>query len=461
MPTPIGSAKSRMRRPAPGASAGRSRQAATNASGYSNTPSNRSGASRAVKAPPSAPPARHPEIELGQALGRRPQARQLAVADQRADEQAEQVQRQAQPERQGPGEQQDQRDEDERLGLDHPGVAQPRPAREGDDVGQEIQRERHHPEQRHCGQIGGDVGRHREQEAGRDQREHEPAQPARPADRLALLGAAGGRRVRAAEGAAPDDQTAARDRQGQGAVTRGPQPALLMQRQAWARPGADRTSSARTLPRLLAPYRKYGSPAAGCPLSANQRLDQRRGGGDRQNGRPTVHAIRAISHGIDIAPAGGSQPPPIATGRLSAGERQQAQVARDLPAWTEAAAEAVGVGIAGEQRALEEHHRGVPDGGRAAEQRQRHAREQRLDREHEERAEQHGAGEPRQGRFAAPRGGLDRKRPVAALRHPVEPCPPRRSVLEQAAIRPAETLKLLESVRPLLAPVAAQVTASG
>jgi hypothetical protein len=108
---------------------------------------------------------------------------------------------------------------------------------------------------------------------------------------------------------------------------------------------------------------------------------------------------------------------PIRTDRHRQAERgdgKQAEVAHDLPARSNAAAEAVSIGVAGEQRALEEHHGGVPHGGRAAEERQRHAREHRLDREHQERAEQHGAGEPRQRDRAAPCAALERK-PFLAL----------------------------------------------
>jgi hypothetical protein len=142
-------------------------------------------------------------------------------------------------------------------------------------------------------------------------------------------------------------------------------------------------------------------------------LHQRRGGRDGQKRQPDGPPHQP-DQPWDRRPA--DRRKPIGADRhrqAEAGEREQPEVGRDLPARPEAAAEAMGIGIAGEQRALEEHHGGVPHDGRAAEQRQRHAREHRLDREHEKRTEHHRAGEPRQGRRAVPRAGVDGKRPLA------------------------------------------------
>ena len=360
-------------------------------------------------------------------LGARPQPRQLAVADQRTDEQAKQVERQSHPEWESPGEQQDQRDEDERLRLEHPNVAQPWPACECDHVGQEIERERHHPQQRDRGKIGGDVRGHREQEAGGDQRETKPAQPAWPADRVALLETGCCRRARRGGSAAPDHHPAARDGQGQDAVARGPQQTLLVQRQALldqqriGQEGEHAAEIARSVQEVRVGRRRM---AAACEPS----LRQRRGRGDSEKGqtqgprhqpdqpRDRRAADRRMPIGADRH------------GQAEASNGKQGEVARDLPAWPERAAEAMGIGVAGEQRALEEHHGGVPHGGRAAEQRQRHTREHRLDREHEECAEQHGAGEPGQGRRAVPRAP-GRNRPIApynaGFSHPASPLDPR------------------------------------
>jgi hypothetical protein len=65
-------------------------------------------------------------------------------------------------------------------------------------------------------------------------------------------------------------------------------------------------------------------------------------------------------------------------------------VQAELQARRRKAAQKVGIEIAQQQHRLEEDQRRVPDIGRAAEQRQRHLREQRLDQEQEPGAEEDG-----------------------------------------------------------------------
>jgi hypothetical protein len=59
---------------------------------------------------------------------------------------------------------------------------------------------------------------------------------------------------------------------------------------------------------------------------------------------------------------------------------------RALP--PEQAAEQMGIGIAGKQHGLEEHHRHRPDRGRTAELRQHHFRKHRLDQEQQQRRQE-------------------------------------------------------------------------
>ena len=68
----------------------------------------------------------------------------------------------------------------------------------------------------------------------------------------------------------------------------------------------------------------------------------------------------------------------------------------DLAAPAQPPRRGVSIGVAGQESGLEEHHGGVPDCGRAAEQRQHHPGEHRLDPEQEQRAQQQGGGEQRQ-----------------------------------------------------------------
>ena len=58
----------------------------------------------------------------------------------------------------------DQRQDEDRLDLDHQPMRNDRLAREYDHEGEEIERERDHPEQRHCGDVGRDMGGHRDQQ---------------------------------------------------------------------------------------------------------------------------------------------------------------------------------------------------------------------------------------------------------------------------------------------------------
>src|SRR3546814_8595741 len=95
---------------------------------------------------------------------------------------------------------------------------------------------------------------------------------------------------------------------------------------------------------------------------------------------------------------------------------------RRLPPDREAP-EPVRIGIAAEQQSLIDEHRAVPHHGRAAEPRQHHPRDQRLDeaeqetaddeRQHEQPAARRGGGHRRpilRRSAAAPRGARDRSR---------------------------------------------------
>ena len=74
----------------------------------------------------------------------------------------------------------DQREDEERLQADREPVRDQRPALEHDHEGQKIERERHHPEQRHRRHVGRDVGRHRDQQPGRHGRERAPGEAVAP-----------------------------------------------------------------------------------------------------------------------------------------------------------------------------------------------------------------------------------------------------------------------------------------
>jgi hypothetical protein len=93
---------------------------------------------------------------------------EFAVAGQRNHEEGRKVDRDLRqnvvrdPQHQGG----DEGDEKERLRQQHHAMGNDRARLEHDDEGGEIKRERHDPHQRHGADIGGDMRRHRDQEAG-------------------------------------------------------------------------------------------------------------------------------------------------------------------------------------------------------------------------------------------------------------------------------------------------------
>ena len=108
-----------------------------------------------------------PDVETGTttSIGGE-QGGELAVAGHGADEERAEMERQRQPEGEVPGEDQRQRDQRDRLRLDHSAIGEAGPPGDSQDGGQEIGGERDHPQQRQRGEIGGDVRGDREQQRG-------------------------------------------------------------------------------------------------------------------------------------------------------------------------------------------------------------------------------------------------------------------------------------------------------
>jgi hypothetical protein len=118
---------------------------------------------------------REPQVELGQVSRVRSVVRQLAVAGERGDELEQQVQRHHQPDHVDPRYHHDRdRQQDQRQRAQHQIPRDPLAAGEGEREGEEVDCERHHPEQRggderaHGGDEGDDQqveGENREREA--------------------------------------------------------------------------------------------------------------------------------------------------------------------------------------------------------------------------------------------------------------------------------------------------------
>ncbi len=128
---------------------------------------------------------RHPHVERRQIARGRPSACELAVAHQREDEEHRKVDRHHaddQPDRLV-NDDRDQREDEDRLNLDHQPMRNDRLAREHDHEGEKIERERNDPEQRNRGDVGRDMGGHRDQQSGRNGREEDPAYDIAPGRR--------------------------------------------------------------------------------------------------------------------------------------------------------------------------------------------------------------------------------------------------------------------------------------
>ena len=101
-------------------------------------------------------------------------------------------------------------------------VREPRPVAEHRHEGEQIERERQHPEQRRGGDVGRDVGRHRDDQAGRDGGKRDPGETVarrRPGDGGGVTPRGGRRR-------APRSCAAMRDQHGEARKADRPDPCL-------------------------------------------------------------------------------------------------------------------------------------------------------------------------------------------------------------------------------------------
>ena len=167
------------RPPLPGAGAGRSMQASAIASGYSRIESNSERCGERVESASQRAAQRDPEVELGQVRRMRPPARELAVAHEGGDEEGHEVQHEYREiDVQHPHER--EQDHEQRLQPGGPLEPDRRAARKRVDERDDVQRERREPQQRHRGDLRGDVLRHAEHEAGRREGEQHPQRALAP-----------------------------------------------------------------------------------------------------------------------------------------------------------------------------------------------------------------------------------------------------------------------------------------
>ena len=329
---------------------------------------------------------RDPHVERGQVPRRGPAAGELAVAHQRAYEQQQQMQH---DQSDGRGDRQrekqhDQNEHHDRLRRDDEPVRNKRARLERDDEGQQIERERRDPEQRHGCDVGRDMRRHGDQEAGRHGRERDPddriARTRRDCFRNARRNG-----IRQSVGRAQQEPATQREQQDQDVEPRGPAECLAAERHErldyeWI---GDQRQKASDIARRIEEIRVLRGRMIGAD---EPRLDQRPVGGEREKRQPDRHGEQA------------EQPQRLA------GSRRSAPPARDMQRQREArddhhrqmndyrhaprreARQRMRVGVAGEQRGLEEHHRDRPHGRSAPKPGQHHLGEHRLHGEQQRRA---------------------------------------------------------------------------
>ena len=319
-----------------------------------------------------------------------------------------------------------QRDQQQRHQAEHGGVWQRRPPREHQDEAEQIEDQRHHPEQRGGGNVGGDVGGDAEQQRGRHECQDGPGQALTQGQALAQAGGAGCLRA--------DRVTAQGGKQVDGVLRLG----LAGMAGTEDGCGGAQDQAERHDPEAAGPERRL-------QVERQHRLDQQRIGEQRQQaagvaggieeirvarglvvqvGEPALQQRRGGRDGEHRQPHHQRQPDQQPErGRGARRRRARAQVERqgqrsqgqqhgdvhaDLRRARQQAGQRMGVGVAEQQDGLEEHHAGAPHRRRAAEARQHHLGDHRLDHEHQAGAEEQRGGERGEGQWRAWQSGRAR-----------------------------------------------------
>ena len=160
-----------------------------------------------------------------------------------------------------------------------------------------------------------------------------------------------------------------------------PQPALRVR--STARTAPDKPSSASSDAKFDSANRRYGTA-----LGKRRQNHACTSGWSSTAGSTAGRWSRRGAAGsaqIGSSSPRGFQPRRAMIGRQASDTHQQRDVQQRLPRARPARVASVGVGVAGEQHALEEHEARRPDRGRAAEPRQDLLGDDRLDQEQQER----------------------------------------------------------------------------
>ena len=313
---------------------------------------------------------------------------------------------QQEPDAVQPDRQNDDRDDQQRLQPQHQSVRQQWPPRKRNDEGRQIKRQRHDPEQRRRGEVGGDVGGHREQQARRHEGVANPAQP---------FGDSRARR-RLGHHRSGDHMAAVPDPTERNSECEQPQPerpvaALLPQWQG--RLDDQRIGEQRQQAAGVAGGVQEVRVAGGGVIGARKpALQQGRRCRYREKGRPDGRRQPGDQPG-NRAAFGGRQLRRQIERQEQRGESENCGMDRRLRQASETCRQPMRIGIAEQQHGLEKAHAGVPHVRRAAEMRQHHLADHRLHQEQQagadEQRDRESGQQQRSGKSDRPdaRRGLD------------------------------------------------------
>ena len=268
----------------------------------------------------------------------------------------------------------------ERNKSDDIAMRDPRSFAEHGDEGEQVDRQREHPQERRRGDIGRQVRRDRDDEAGRHRGKHNPAHPFNATRSNFILR----NRLCATAGAARGvNKPAILSSTANSANPEGPESGLRLQRQERLDDdGIGEQSGKRA--EIGRGVEHVGIGRLPVPARGKPRLQQGRAGRQRKEREPDRY--RKQSEQPERRPIRWWSDPSRRDRDRQHHRRDpdQQQMKHRSPARPQRAVQQMRVRITCQQHRLKEHHRDRPHGRRTAEFRQYHLRKHRLDREQQQ-----------------------------------------------------------------------------
>ena len=286
----------------------------------------------------------------------------------------------------------------------HIGMRDPRTLAEHGDEGEQVDRKRHHPQERRRRDVRGQIGGDRDHEARRHRGQRDPAHPlaGTGARNIDGRGRCGGRYR------ADRQQSGAGEQHREQRETDRPDRCLRLQGQerlddhGIGEQGRERTEIGRGVEHVRIaglPVATGGKPALQQRRTRRQREKRQPDRRREQAEQPERRTLRRRN-----TPTGRDRD------RQHHGRYpDQRQMQHGGPQRRQQAIDQMGIGITCQQHRLEEHHRDRPHRRRAAEFRQHHLGKHRLDREQQQRRDEQRRGvkhghQPDGGRLPVKRG---------------------------------------------------------